>query len=140
MESAEKDLLVVAGEASGDRAAAAVLARLGGARAFGMGGAALAEAGLELVCDLRATTALGVGEVAARACAIALAHRRLLHARLEAPRPCRAPRELHGVQRAARAPAARARASASCGTARRRSGRGARARARACASRSIGWR
>jgi lipid-A-disaccharide synthase len=61
------ELLVVAGEASGDRAAAAVIARLEGARAFGLGGAALAGAGAELVGDIRAFTALGFGEAAARA-------------------------------------------------------------------------
>jgi lipid-A-disaccharide synthase len=69
-----RDLLVVAGEASGDRAAAAVVARLGGGRAFGMGGPALASTGMELVCDLRDTTALGVGEAAVRAAAIARAY------------------------------------------------------------------
>jgi len=79
-----EELLVVAGEASGDRAAAAVLARLTemGAplRAFGLGGAALAASGMELVTDLRHTTALGVGEVARRAWDIALGHRRLMQA------------------------------------------------------------
>lgn len=61
------ELLVVAGEASGDRAAAAVLARLEGARAFGLGGPAVAAAGAELVADMRGSTALGIGEAAARA-------------------------------------------------------------------------
>jgi lipid-A-disaccharide synthase len=71
-------LLVVAGEASGDRAAAGVIRALGpGVRAFGMGGAALASAGAELVCDLRASTALGLGEVAARAVAIRRAYGRV---------------------------------------------------------------
>ena len=78
------DLLVVAGEASGDRAAAAVVARLAdptsGVRAFGMGGAALQASGMELVADLRDTTALGIGEVAAHLYAIARAHRRILAA------------------------------------------------------------
>jgi lipid-A-disaccharide synthase len=77
-------LLVVAGEASGDRAAAAVVARLRhasrGVEVFGMGGAALAASGMELVSDLRDTTALGVGEVAAHLYAIARAHRCLLAA------------------------------------------------------------
>ncbi|HXX65933.1 MAG TPA: lipid-A-disaccharide synthase [Polyangiaceae bacterium] len=59
-------LLVVAGEASGDRAASAVVARLPGARVFGLGGAALAGCGVELVGDLRSTTALGIGEALAR--------------------------------------------------------------------------
>jgi lipid-A-disaccharide synthase len=60
------ELLVVAGEASGDRAAAAVLERLAGVRAFGLGGPALAETGAELLSDMRAWTALGLGEAAAR--------------------------------------------------------------------------
>lgn len=71
------DLLVVAGEASGDRAAAQVMSALGGVRAFGMGGPALAAAGLEVVADLRTLTALGVGEVVARAAPIAFAHVRI---------------------------------------------------------------
>jgi lipid-A-disaccharide synthase len=69
-------LLVVAGEASGDRAAAAVVAKLRVA-AFGMGGGALAREGVELVSDLRALTALGVGEVARKACGIALAYAKI---------------------------------------------------------------
>ncbi len=83
------DLLVVAGEASGDRAAAGVLTELAATlpvRASGMGGPALAAAGATLVCDLRATTAMGVTEVAARSVGIALAHRRLLHATRRKPR------------------------------------------------------
>jgi lipid-A-disaccharide synthase len=68
-------LLVVAGEASGDRAAAAVLARLEGARAFGLGGAALSGIGVDLVADIRASTALGFGEAAARAIDIVRAWR-----------------------------------------------------------------
>jgi lipid-A-disaccharide synthase len=59
-------LLVVSGEASGDRAAAAVLERLGRPRAFGLGGAASRAAGMELVGDMREWTAMGVGEAAAR--------------------------------------------------------------------------
>jgi lipid-A-disaccharide synthase len=59
-------LLVVAGEASGDRAAAATVGRLAGVDAFGLGGAALARVGVELVADLRASTALGFGEAARR--------------------------------------------------------------------------
>jgi lipid-A-disaccharide synthase len=69
-------LLVVAGEASGDRAAAAVLAKLR-TRAFGMGGGALASEGVELVSDLRDLTALGVGEVARKACGIAIAYAKI---------------------------------------------------------------
>jgi lipid-A-disaccharide synthase len=72
------DLLVVAGEASGDRAGAAVVANLPrGIRAFGMGGAALAAEGVELVADLRDSTALGVAEVARRALGVARAYARL---------------------------------------------------------------
>lgn len=71
------ELLIVAGEASGDRAAAAVLARLEGVRAFGMGGGALARARMELLCDLRSTTALGVGAVASRAASVGVSYARL---------------------------------------------------------------
>jgi lipid-A-disaccharide synthase len=83
-----RDLLVVAGEASGDRAAACVLHALGtaahaterGAGAFGLGGAAMAATGAELVSDLRASTAMGIGDVARRACAIRLAYARIVRA------------------------------------------------------------
>ena len=78
-----RDLLVVAGEASGDRAAAAVLSALGdGARerAFGLGGAAMAAAGAELVSDLRESTAMGVGDVARRALAIRSAYAHVVRA------------------------------------------------------------
>lgn len=71
------ELLVVAGEASGDRAAAAVVAKLRGVRAFGMGGGALEREGVELLADLRSTTALGVAEVARRAYGVGVAYRRL---------------------------------------------------------------
>lgn len=73
------ELLVVAGEASGDRAGAAVLARLKdtGVRAFGMGGGALEREGVELVADLRDLTALGIAEVARRACNVGLAYARV---------------------------------------------------------------
>jgi lipid-A-disaccharide synthase len=73
-------LLVVAGEASGDRAAAAVVARLEGVRSFGLGGPALAGVGAELVGDMRASTALGVGEAAARAGSVLLAWRGVVRA------------------------------------------------------------
>lgn len=72
-----RDLLVVAGEASGDRAAAAVVANLRGVSAFGMGGGALQREGVELVADLRGVTALGISEVARRACGVGLAYARL---------------------------------------------------------------
>ncbi|MCL2779605.1 MAG: lipid-A-disaccharide synthase [Polyangiaceae bacterium] len=73
-------LLVVAGEASGDRAAASVLAHLRGLRGmhvFGMGGEALASEHVELISDLRASTALGIAEVGARAWNVGLAYARL---------------------------------------------------------------
>jgi len=60
------DLLVVSGEASGDRAAAAVIEQLGHPRAFGLGGGASQTAGVDLVGDMREWTALGVGEAATR--------------------------------------------------------------------------
>ncbi len=71
------ELLVVAGEASGDRAAAAVVAALGGrdrVRTFGLGGGALEAQGVELLGDLRDSTALGLTDVATRACAIRKAY------------------------------------------------------------------
>ncbi|MEO8797169.1 MAG: lipid-A-disaccharide synthase, partial [Polyangiaceae bacterium] len=75
------ELLVVAGEASGDRAAAHVVARLLETQkvdVFGLGGGALQGQGAELVADLRELTALGVGEVASKLGPIALAHARLV--------------------------------------------------------------
>lgn len=71
------DLLVVAGEASGDRAAAPVIAKLRGVRVFGMGGGALQREGAELVADLRDLTAMGVSEVARRAYGVALSYAKL---------------------------------------------------------------
>ena len=68
-------LLVVAGEASGDRAAAAVIARLPRVDAFGLGGAALASRGVALVGDLRSSTAMGIGEAGARAVGVLRAWR-----------------------------------------------------------------
>ncbi len=80
-------LLVVAGEASGDRAASAVLARLPAVQAFGLGGPALAGQGMTLVGDLRASTALGVGEAGARAWNVMRAWRAVVRAaRARAPR------------------------------------------------------
>jgi lipid-A-disaccharide synthase len=76
-------LLVVAGEASGDRAAAAVVSALRKRLAFdavGMGGAASLAAGVALVHDLRSTTAMGVGAVALRGGSLALSHLRLVAA------------------------------------------------------------
>lgn len=74
-------LLVVAGEASGDRAAAHVVQALRerlSFRAFGMGGAASASAGVSLVADLRETTALGVGAVVMHTAEILAAAARIL--------------------------------------------------------------
>jgi lipid-A-disaccharide synthase len=71
------ELLVVAGEASGDRAAAPVIAKLRGVRVFGMGGGALQREGAELVADLRDLTAMGISEVARRACGVALSYAKL---------------------------------------------------------------
>jgi lipid-A-disaccharide synthase len=68
------ELLVVAGEASGDRAAAPVVAKLRGVRAFGMGGGALQREGVELVADLRDLTAMGATEVARRALSVGVAY------------------------------------------------------------------
>lgn len=60
-------LLVVAGEASGDRIAARVVEALVADRqplpVYGMGGPALARSGARLVADLRATSAMGTSEV-----------------------------------------------------------------------------
>jgi lipid-A-disaccharide synthase len=81
-------LLVVAGEASGDRAAAAVLQRLPGVRAFGLGGAALADRGVELVADLRRSTALGVGESWTRAWGVASAWAAIARASKRRRPPC----------------------------------------------------
>jgi lipid-A-disaccharide synthase len=75
------ELLVVAGEASGDRAGAAVIHRLreGGRaiEAFGIGGGALEREGVELLADLRDLTAMGVAEVARRAGNVAVAYTRV---------------------------------------------------------------
>ncbi len=76
-----RSLLVVAGEASGDRAAAAVLSRLASLRdsvpMFGMGGGALEREGLDLVADLRDLTAMGIGEVARHAYAVGVAYAKI---------------------------------------------------------------
>jgi lipid-A-disaccharide synthase len=73
-------LVVVAGEASGDRAAAAVVERLKSKSVFGLGGGALAGRGVELVADLRKLTALGVGEALLRGVNVARAWRSLTRA------------------------------------------------------------
>lgn len=74
-------LLVVAGEASGDRAGAAVVHRLrqegGRFDAFGIGGGALERQGVELLADLRDLTAMGLAEVALRAGQVGIAYARM---------------------------------------------------------------
>jgi lipid-A-disaccharide synthase len=70
----------VAGEASGDRAGAAVVGRLPGVDAFGLGGPALASRGVTLVGDLRASTAMGVGEAGMRAWGVLRAWRAVMRA------------------------------------------------------------
>ena len=59
-----EEILVAAGEASGDRAAASALAELPAYRSYGLGGQALQGLGTELVADLRQTTGMGITEVA----------------------------------------------------------------------------
>jgi lipid-A-disaccharide synthase len=73
-------LLVVAGEYSGDRAAAAVLRQLPMLEAFGLGGAALEAAGMDLVADLRDSTAMGLTELWGRTLSIGTAFARVLFA------------------------------------------------------------
>jgi lipid-A-disaccharide synthase len=62
------EVLVVAGEASGDRIAALVAAELGreGVRCAGIGGPACRAAGVQTFADASALAAMGVGDVAAR--------------------------------------------------------------------------
>lgn len=73
-------LLVSAGEASGDRAAARVALNLRGHRIVGLGGAALESVGAELVADLRHSTAMGLFEVVSRSRSIAGSYRSVLRA------------------------------------------------------------
>ena len=62
-----EDLLIVAGEASGDLHGARLVAELraerSGVRAFGLGGPLLADAGMELLADAQETSAMGLGAV-----------------------------------------------------------------------------
>jgi lipid-A-disaccharide synthase len=78
------ELLVAAGEASGDRAAASVVRILRRkaphVEVLGLGGAALESAGTRLLADLRELTALGVGAVVAHGARIARAHAALVSA------------------------------------------------------------
>lgn len=66
-ENAAAEILVVAGEASGDQHAAelvrALKARRAGLRFFGMGGARLAEQGVELLFHAREISVMGIVEV-----------------------------------------------------------------------------
>jgi len=68
--SSERAIFVVAGEASGDRIAASVVRALRGEHrdlvVRGMGGSALAAEGAELLADLRETTGMGTTELASR--------------------------------------------------------------------------
>lgn len=86
-------LLVVAGEASGDRAAAAVVRALSettttGNRisAYGFGGGALRAEGVDLVGDLSRTTAMGLTEPLSRARELHRVYRELVR-RTTAQRP-----------------------------------------------------
>jgi lipid-A-disaccharide synthase len=81
-------VLLVSGEASGDRIAAGIARDLaaGGVRCFGMGGAASAASGVEIVADIRRSAAMGFTEVAARLPALALSFARL-SVRMRGERP-----------------------------------------------------
>lgn len=67
------NVLVVAGEPSGDRTLAAIVREMKGIRAFGVGGDALADLGVELLAHVRDVSAMGLVEVIGRAPAIARA-------------------------------------------------------------------
>ena len=64
---ASDDLLIVAGEASGDLHGSRMLAELRAQRpqirSFGLGGRLLAETGMEVLADAEATSAMGLGAV-----------------------------------------------------------------------------
>jgi lipid-A-disaccharide synthase len=80
-------VLVVAGEASGDRAAAPVIRCLESRPAFGFGGDALRAEGVELVGDLKKTTALGLTEPLFRLKKLVAVYKELVaRARSERPR------------------------------------------------------
>lgn len=77
------ELLVVAGESSGDRAGARVVAELGrDVRAFGLGGSALADQGVELLACVPELAAAGL-DIAGRAFGIGRAFLRVLRAAKE---------------------------------------------------------
>jgi lipid-A-disaccharide synthase len=68
------ELLVVAGEASGDRIAAEVLGALGASvRAWGVGGSAAAAAGMQLTTASSDLGAMGIGDVARKMPAVLVA-------------------------------------------------------------------
>src|SRR5262245_58105403 len=75
------NLLISAGEASGDLHGARLLAALRRARpdlkAFGMGGPRLAEAGLERIADSESVSVVGFSEVVEKLPALRAALRRL---------------------------------------------------------------
>src|SRR5580704_14142082 len=84
----DPEVLVVAGEASGDRAAALVVCALAaeGVRCWGAGGPACRAAGMDVTADTTLLSAMGLGDVAARLPAIASAVARL-HARVRRAPP-----------------------------------------------------
>src|SRR5580704_458217 len=84
----DPEVLVVAGEASGDRAAALVVRALAaeGVRCWGAGGPACRAAGMDVTADTTLLSAMGLGDVAARLPAIASAVARL-HARVRRAPP-----------------------------------------------------
>lgn len=69
-----RNLLVVAGGASGDRAAAAVVSHLQGVSAYGLGGGALEAAGVELLTGPRDSVVPGIVDMGRRAIGIARAY------------------------------------------------------------------
>ena len=81
------EVLVIAGEASGDRAAALVVRALAseGVRAWGAGGPACRAAGIEVIADTTLLSAMGLGDVASRLPAIASAVARLFARARRAP-------------------------------------------------------
>jgi lipid-A-disaccharide synthase len=79
-------VLVVAGEPSGDRALAAVIAALAPEQAFGIGGDGLEATGVRLLAHVRDVSGMGLAELAVRAPAIARATAELLR-EIRASRP-----------------------------------------------------
>jgi len=89
--AAALDIMLVAGEASGDLHGAALCRALRaerpGCRLFGMGGARMASAGMELLVDVTAAAATGASEAAGRVPLLLRAYRRLRAALEGARRP-----------------------------------------------------